>query len=112
MTDQAKQLVTSTAPWRRGVPWPIIGIEGIVAIAIGIYMLADPSDARTRVRSLIAIIVLINGVLEIAAGFRNPQLKAAPYRILRGTIGATVGLIITLEWIWDFLDDEGARWIL
>jgi O-antigen/teichoic acid export membrane protein len=31
---------------------------------------------------------------------------------MRGTIGATIGLIITLELAWDYLDDEGSRWIL
>jgi uncharacterized membrane protein HdeD (DUF308 family) len=112
MTEQAKQLVTSTAPWKRGVPWPIILIEGIIAIAIGIYMLADPSDARSKVLQLIGLILLINGVLEIFAGFGNEDAKGSPYRILRGTIAATVGLIITLEPIWDYLDNEAERWIL
>ncbi len=112
MTEQAKQLVTSTAPWRRGVPWPIILVEGIIAVAIGIFMLADPSDARSKVLQLIGLILLINGALEVFAGFRNEELKGSPYRILRGTIAATVGLIITLEPISDYLDDDAERWIL
>jgi uncharacterized membrane protein HdeD (DUF308 family) len=112
MTEQAKQLVTSSAPWKRGVPWPIILVEGVIAAAIGIYILVDPSNARSRVLQLIGLILLINGALEVLAGFRNDELKASPYRILRGTIAATVGLIITLEPISDYLDDDAERWIL
>jgi uncharacterized membrane protein HdeD (DUF308 family) len=104
-------MVLSTAPWRRGIPWPVVLIEGVAIAAIGIYMLASDS-ASDVVRQLIAAILLVNGLLEIVAGFKAEDSAGARYRVLRGTIGATVGAIITLEPFWDFLTNAAARWIL
>ena len=111
MTEQAKAMVLSTAPWRRGVPWPLVLIEGIAIAAIGIFMLASDS-ASDVVRQLVAAILLINGLLEIVAGFNAEDSAGARYRVLRGTIGATIGAIITLEPFWDFLTNAAARWTL
>jgi uncharacterized membrane protein HdeD (DUF308 family) len=111
MTEQAKAMVLSTAPWRRGVPWPVVLIEGSAIAAIGIYMLASDS-ASDVVRQLVAAILLVNGLLEIVAGFKAEDSAGARYRVLRGTIGATIGAIITLEPFWDFLTNAAARWIL
>jgi uncharacterized membrane protein HdeD (DUF308 family) len=112
MTDQAKQMLTQSAPWRRGIAWPIILIEGIIALAIGVYILAQPDDAGDIVRQLIAAVLLVNGLLEILTGFRMPQAPATPYRILRGGIAATVGLIVTLEPISDYIESDASRVIL
>jgi uncharacterized membrane protein HdeD (DUF308 family) len=111
MTEQTKAMVSSSAPWRRGVPWPVVGIEGIAITAIGIYMLASDS-ASDVVRQLIAAILLVNGLLDIVGGFKAEDSLGARYRVMRGTIGATVGAIITLEPFWDFLTNSAARWIL
>jgi uncharacterized membrane protein HdeD (DUF308 family) len=111
MTEQAKAVMLSTAPWRRGIPWPIVLIEGVAIGGIGIYMLASDS-ASDVVRQLIAAILLVNVLLEIVAGFKAEDSAGARYRVLRGTIGATVGAIITLEPFWDFLTNAAARWIL
>jgi uncharacterized membrane protein HdeD (DUF308 family) len=112
MTDQAKEMLTQSAPWRRGVAWPVILIEGLVALGIGIYILAQPDDARDVVRQLLGAVLLVNGLLSVLAGFRRPQAPAARYLILRGAVGATVGLIITLEPISDYLESDASRFIL
>jgi uncharacterized membrane protein HdeD (DUF308 family) len=111
MTEQAKAMVLSTAPWRREIPWPVVGIEGVAIACIGIYMLIG-DNAADVVRQLIAVILLVNGLLEIVGGFKAEDSAGARYRILRGTIGATVGTIVSLEPFWDFLTDPAARWIL
>jgi uncharacterized membrane protein HdeD (DUF308 family) len=111
MTEQAKSMVMSTAPWRRGIPWPIVMIEGVALAGIGIYMLASDS-ASDVVRQLIAAFLLVNGLLEVVGGFKAEDSLGARYRVMRGTIGATIGAIITLEPFWDFLTNAAARWIL
>ena len=111
MTEQAKSMAHSTAPWRRGIPWPIVLVEGIAVGGIGIYMLVSDS-ASDVVRQLIALILLVNGLLDIIGGFRAEDSMGARYRVLRGSIGATIGAIITLEPFWDFLTNSAARWIL
>jgi uncharacterized membrane protein HdeD (DUF308 family) len=112
MTEQAKQYAQGAAPWRRGIGWPIVGFEGLLALGIGIYVLTDKSGAKDNVQQVIAAILLINGLIEVLAGFRNQGTAASPYRILRGTIGATVGFIVALEWITDYVNSEASRVIL
>jgi uncharacterized membrane protein HdeD (DUF308 family) len=112
MTEQAKEMLTRSAPWRRGVGWPIVLIEGGVALCIGVYILAQPDDARDVVRQLIAAVLLVNGLLQVLAGFRLPQAPAAPYRILRGGVAATIGLIVSLEPISDYIEADASRVIL
>jgi uncharacterized membrane protein HdeD (DUF308 family) len=79
---------------------------------MGIYILAQPGDARDVVRQLLGAVLLANGLLSILVGFRHPQAPAAPYHILRGAIAATVGLIVTLEPISDYLDSDASRFIV
>jgi uncharacterized membrane protein HdeD (DUF308 family) len=111
MTEQAKSIVLSSAPWRKGIPWPIVLLEGIGFAVLGIYMLSANS-AQDVVRQLVAIILLVNGIIEILGGFRADDSGGARYRVLRGAIGATVGLIIALDPFFNYLDGNGARGIL
>jgi uncharacterized membrane protein HdeD (DUF308 family) len=112
MQEQAKAALAGSAPWRRGVPWFLVGIEGLVLIGIGIYMVSSPSDARDVVRQLIAAIILINGLLEVIAGFRNPTNPLTPFRCLRGGVAVTIGLLVLLENVSDYLDADSSRTIL
>jgi uncharacterized membrane protein HdeD (DUF308 family) len=112
MSDQAKAMLELGKPWRRGAAWGVILVEGVVALGIGVYILAQPDEARDVVRQLIAAVLLVNGLMQVFAGFRLPQSPAAPYRILRGGVGATVGLIVTLEPVSDYLESDASRFIL
>jgi uncharacterized membrane protein HdeD (DUF308 family) len=112
MQEQARAALSGGVPWKKGIGWPIVAIEGGALLGVGVYMLADPDGARDIVRQLIAALLLINGVLEILAGFRLSTDAAAPFRFIRGSVGATVGAIITLEPISDYLDEDASRIML
>jgi uncharacterized membrane protein HdeD (DUF308 family) len=114
MTDRAKDMLTQTAPWKRGVGWPVLAIEGLLGIGIGIYVLVDPDGARDIIRQILGAMLLINGLLRIVHGFRdNPKgLPSTPYRLVSGGIGATVGAIVLLENVSDYITVDAARVIL
>jgi hypothetical protein len=92
--------------------WPILAIEGAVALGIGIYILVATDDARDIIRQLIAVVLLIQAFLHTLAGFRNRELPVAPFHVLRGGIGMTVGVIVLLENFSDYLNVDAARFIL
>jgi hypothetical protein len=46
LDEQARQLASANLPWRRGLGWPVVAIEGVVLLAIGIYILVAPDSAR------------------------------------------------------------------
>jgi uncharacterized membrane protein HdeD (DUF308 family) len=112
MGTKAQSLATQHAPWRKGLGWPILAIEGAVALGIGIYILVATDDARDIIRQLIAVVLLIQAFLHTMAGFRNRELPVAPFHVLRGGIGMTVGVIVLLENFSDYLNVDAARFIL
>lgn len=112
MQEARMTRIKENAPWRRGVGWPIVGIEGLLLVVIGMYMFADQDGAAEVVRQLIAVVLLVNGAVEILAGFRDQGSPVSPFRTLRGSVGATIGTLVVLENFSDYLDPNGARVIL
>lgn len=112
MSDKAKSLATQGAPWRKDIPWQLLAVEGAVALGIGIYVLVATDSATDIIRQLIAVVLLVQAFLHTSAGFRNRDAPAAPFHILRGGVGMTVGLIVLLEKFSDYLNVEAARFIL
>ena len=113
MADRALSTAREHAPWRAGTPWWVTGIEGIVLVALGLYLLLAPASAGGLIMQLIALALLIQSVLQIAAGLRGARAAADPYAMLQAGIGATVGLLIFLRgWLAPTLDIGSARTIL
>ena len=96
-----------------GTPWWVSAVEGIVLVAIGVYLLLMPASAGSLIIQLIALAVLIQSVLHIVAGLRDSLRGANPYVMLQAGIGATVGLLLVLRgWLVPTLDTSSARTIL
>ena len=112
ISTKAQSLATQHAPWRKGMAWPVLAIEGAVALGIGVYILVATDDARDIIRQLIAVVLLIQAFLHTVAGFRNRELPVAPFHVLRGGVGMTVGVIVLLENFSDYLNVDAARFIL
>jgi uncharacterized membrane protein HdeD (DUF308 family) len=112
MQEIAKDVARQTAPWRAGQSWWVVGIEGIIALAAGVYIMADPTGASDLIRFLIAIVLLVDSAGHIVDGFRDRRLPSSPWEALRGGIGATVA-ILTLLTAWSrYVEDDGARQML
>jgi uncharacterized membrane protein HdeD (DUF308 family) len=104
MQDVARDMARQTAPWREGQSWWVVAIEGIIALTIGIYIVADAAGAGDTIRFLIALVLLVVSLEQIVAGFRSRLLPSAPWSTLRGGIGATAA-VLTLLSAWS--DDVG-----
>lgn len=111
MADRALSMAREHAPWQSSTPWWVTGIEAIVLVVIGLYFLLAPASAGGLLMQLIALIVLVQSVLQIVAALRDPAKAAGPYGMLQSGIGATVGLIVVLRGVMA-LDANAARNIL
>src|SRR3954454_16299502 len=98
-----------TAPWRAGQSWWVAGVEVIVALLIGIYVVADPVRASDLVRQLIALVLLAVSLAQIVDGFRFRGLPTSPWSTLRGGVGATVALLALFSVSSDYIQPAGAR---
>jgi uncharacterized membrane protein HdeD (DUF308 family) len=113
MSERAMSIAREHAPWRAETPWWVIGVQGIVLVAIGLYLLLAPASAGPLIIQLIALWVLIESVLHIVAGLRDSANGTDPYTMLQAGIGVTIGLLLVLrDWLVPTLDVSSARTIL
>jgi uncharacterized membrane protein HdeD (DUF308 family) len=112
MQDNAKDLARQAAPWKAWQSWWTVGIQGIIALAVGVFMLANPTGASDVIRFLIALVLLLDSLGHIVDGFRDRSLSSAPWETLRGGIGVTVAVLTLLSAGSDFVEDDGARQML
>ncbi len=96
MGERARSLALRSVPWREGVGWPVVAVEGVALLAVGLFMVLRPDDAADVTRTLLGAALLIISLQQVVNGFRNPGHSFVPFQMLRGGIGATVGLLVGL----------------
>ncbi len=111
-TEMAKSALRQVRPWRAGMPWWVILLEGLIALGIGIYVLMAP-NAGNSIVLLLALYLLVAHVERAIIGFRS-QIPAAilAERMLRAGIGVTVGLIIVVDALIPFINPPAPLVIL
>ena len=112
MDDLARDVARQTVPWKELQSWWVVGVEGIVALLVGIFVVADPARASDWVRQLIALVLLVVSVGQIGDGFRARGQMTAPWATLRGGVGATVALLTLFSGWSDYIAPAGARQML
>jgi uncharacterized membrane protein HdeD (DUF308 family) len=75
-------------------------------------MLANSAAASDVIRFLIALVLLLASLGQIADGFRDRGLSSAPWEALRGGIGVTVAVLTLLSAASNYVRDDGARQML
>jgi len=111
-TEMAKSALRQVRPWRAGMPWWVILLEGLIALGIGIYVLMAP-NAGNSIVLLLALYLLVVHVERAIIGFRS-RIPAAilAERMLRAGIGVTVGLIIVVDALVPFINPPAPLVIL
>jgi uncharacterized membrane protein HdeD (DUF308 family) len=112
METKAKEFAALNVPWRRGVGWPVVLIQGLALLAVGIYALTATTSARATVFAIFGAILLVNGLGAVLAAFRQPPARGTAYRALRGGVAITTGALALASRFVDTLDKEDARIIL
>src|SRR5215212_6819786 len=112
MQDIAKDVARQGAPWNAWQNWWTVGIQGIIALAIGVFMLANPTGASDVIRFLIALVLLLASLGHIVDGFRDRSSSTSQWETLRGGIGATVAVLTLISARSDYVQDDGARQLL
>jgi uncharacterized membrane protein HdeD (DUF308 family) len=115
--QQLKSVASEYKPWRKDLPWYWVGLQGAIALAIGIYFVATPDAASSTIRALLAILLIVSSVSDILNGFRDyanklEDLPMTPYFLVRGGAGVAVGLLFFLSARSDYLTETDARYIL
>ncbi len=112
MQEMAADVARHSAPWKPSQnPW-VVGIEGIVALVIGIYVVAFPIDANDVIRVLIAVALLLASAGRIVEGFRFWNRRWSPWATLGGGAGAMAAALTLLSTYSLYIQPPGARQML
>jgi uncharacterized membrane protein HdeD (DUF308 family) len=112
MQNIAKDVTRQSSLWKAGQNWWVVGVQGIIALAVGVFMLANPTGASDVIRFLIALVLLLASLGQIVDGFRDRGLSSSPWETLRGGIGVTVAALTLISAGSDYVEDDGARQML
>ncbi|MFN8664507.1 MAG: DUF308 domain-containing protein [Thermomicrobiales bacterium] len=75
-------------------------IEGVVALALGVYIVLFPEEAPVIVRSIIAAALLLLSFVQIFEGFRFWNRPVSPWATLGGGVGVTAAVFTLLaNWL-------------
>ena len=107
-----KGYASASAPWRRGVPWWLVMVEGIALLVVGIYALAAPDNARETVFAIFGLLLAGSGLGAAVAAFRAEPTKRTSFNGFRGGIGLSLGGMALLARFIDEIGSDGARVIL
>lgn len=108
----AEGVARQATPWRSGQSWWVVAIEGVVALLIGIFALAQPQTAGGIIRQLIAVVLLVAAAGQITASFRAQHPAVAAWTALRGGVGASAAVLTLVSLLSTFIPADGSRQIL
>jgi uncharacterized membrane protein HdeD (DUF308 family) len=111
MQANTKDVALKGAPWNAWQSWWTVGIQGIIALAIGVFMLANPTRASDVIRFLIALVLLLDSLRHIVDGFRH-RGPSSQWETLRGGIGVAVAVLALLSAGSDYVENDGVRQLL
>lgn len=101
-----------TNPFRSDTTWPVVLIQGLLALGIGLYALLAENSARHTIVLLIGLFLLLNGLHLVWQGRRDRGDGGdgmARYRLLRAGVGIATGLIVVADRFQDFIGFDASR---
>lgn len=108
--EKGKDTLKQVAPWKSGVAWWLVLVEGIVALVLGAYLIIAPAQAATILGLLLSLFLIIDGIIQFVASLR--QAVRGRLGRWRGIIGVVVGVAILVIWFFGLEARELAVTIL
>lgn len=100
-------------PWQKGVAWWLVFIEGLVLLAIGLYIFFTKPIAFTAIGWAIALALLASGGLSLYLSLRAPQNSPArQWTLIHGAVGVAAGALAILLQLLNALSVQMATIIL
>lgn len=109
VSEGAKQV----APWRKGVHWGLVLAQGIVLVAVGLFLLFAEQAARTVVGHLLAGVIAVTGGIQLYGALKVKQEgQLGELNTIRGAIGLGVGALILILFLFNVMTLQIGRIIL
>lgn len=103
MTEKTKSTISQAAPWKSDVAWWVVLIKGFIAMALGVYMLVQQTQAAGVIGILLAIYLIISGLLQLYAGLRVKRRGGLASVVRwRGLVGLVIGAFAVAQYFLKF----------
>lgn len=117
MTDDIKAKVTDTArqvaPWKKGIPWWVVLIEGIILLGLGAYMFFAKPSTLALLGWLIALALAAGGALSLYLAARaTDRTPSRQWTLIHGAVGLGTGALVMLLRLVGWLSAETAAILL
>ena len=98
MSNNLKSRVTKTAkavaPWRKGVAWWVVLLEGLVLLALGLYVFFAKPTTAVILAWVVALSLLASGGLSIYLSMQaTERTPVRQWTLIHGAVGVAAGLL-------------------
>jgi uncharacterized membrane protein HdeD (DUF308 family) len=110
--ERTANLARTWVPWHREAHWLVIGLEAVILIAIGGFILLDKDTAGDAILQLIGVVLLATSFLLGWASLRNSDETLGVFDAFRAGVAVTAGVVATASWWSDYIAVHAVRIIL
>jgi uncharacterized membrane protein HdeD (DUF308 family) len=104
---------TAAKPWRRGIPWWLVLIEGLILLASGLYGLIAPNGGGRVLGWALILTLAVIGLLELIAALRMHEAgRARQATLIQGLVGLVIGGLLVVLDLTNVLDLGGGLIVL
>ena len=98
MTNDIKSQVTQAAkgavPWRKGIAWWVVLLEGLALLALGLYMFFAKSTTAVILGWVVALSLLASGALSLYLSLQTAERTLVrQWTLIHGAVGVAAGLL-------------------
>lgn len=93
-TEDLAQYAANYAPWRKGIAWWVVLIQGLIALGIGIYALLNKNYAAWVIISGFCIYFIVSALRTIWQALRGRDIGFSVLGLLAAGGGLAVGTAI------------------
>jgi uncharacterized membrane protein HdeD (DUF308 family) len=98
MTNDLKTRVGQTAkavaPWRKGVAWWVVLLQGLALLALGLYMFFAQPTTAVILGWVVALSLLASGALSLYLSFQTTErTPVRQWTLIHGAVGVAAGLL-------------------
>ena len=98
MTNDIKSQVTQAAkgavPWRKGIAWWVVLLEGLALLALGLYMFFAKPTTAVILAWVVALSLLASGALSIYLSLQaTERTPVRQWTLIHGAVGVAAGLL-------------------
>ncbi len=98
MTNDLKTRVAQTAkaaaPWRKGVAWWVVLLQGVVLLALGLYVFFAQPTTAVILGWVVALSLLASGALSLYLSLQaTERTPVRQWTLIHGAVGVAAGLL-------------------